>query len=383
MKKVVVFLLILMTVLMTGCWNYREIETLSIVAGFAIDKGNGGTGYHLTIETLDTSGGGGSGSQTSVKSKIIEMNGDTLFDAVRNAVEISDKKLYWGDCKTAIISNQLASEGIDPILDWIGRDSELRLTQNIFVSKEQSAAEIIKQKSLANPITSYAINKADQNNQQYLLKSPYMQLYKVNDTLGAEGESLYLPALDISKQNENSPELAGTAIFEKDKLLGFLGSEETKYLLFIKNQVAGGLLLVNENSAVPNITLEIKKSSTKISTVLTGKTPKIEISIKTEANLGEMETATDLKSVAFLKKVEKDAGSTLENKIKQLISKDQNEYGSDIFGFGNTIYQSNPYYWDQIKPKWNQLFKSLNVEVSATVEIGNTALSKTKVKGGE
>jgi hypothetical protein len=90
-KTLVMILLLSITIFMTGCWNSRELETLAIVAGFAIDKGSNGSGYHLTFETLDESGAGGGsggGGQTSIQSQIIESDGNTLFDADRNALKI-------------------------------------------------------------------------------------------------------------------------------------------------------------------------------------------------------------------------------------------------------------------------------------------------------
>lgn len=388
-KAIAVILLVFIAVSMTGCWNYRELENLAIVSGFAVDKGTNGAKYHLTIETIDTSGsgggnsGGGGGGQSAISSEIIETDGDTIFDAVRNTLTVSDKKLYWGDCKVAIISSQLAAEGIAPLLDFINRDSEPRLTIDLFVSKENTAADVIVQKSPTNPITSYAIDKIAEDDSDYLSKVPYMQLYKVNDVLGSDGESLFLPALILDHENKNAPEADGTAVFKKDKLIGFLTGDESKYLLFVKGQVKGGLFLVAEGGTVPNITLEIKKCQTTTSADLTGKTPKIKINVQIEAALGEMETSADYDTESGIKKVEGDAEKTLDGNVKHLISEVQNKYDSDIFGFGDSIRQDDPYYWNGIKPEWNSLFKSLDVEVSADVMIKNTALTKSNVKVGD
>ena len=371
---------------MTGCWNYRELETIAMVAGFSIDKGETGSGYHMTFEVLDESGGGGnggSGSPSALRSTLIESDGDTIFDAVRNALKKSDKKLYFGECKAVILSRQLAFEGITPLLDWINRDSEPRLTENLFVSKEATAADVLRQKSPVNPITSYALEKIITNDPDFLAKTPFMQLYKVNGALGGQGISLVLPALDIGRQQgDTPPELAGTAVFKKDKLLGFLGSEESKYLLFAQDQVGGGVLLVAESSDTPDTTLEIISSKTEITVLSKGGSPKLGIAVKMEAALGETETALDLSSESGIHKLEQDAARTLESRIGKLIHKTQNEYDSDIFGFGNSIYKDEPRYWDEIAPRWDSLFKNLKADISADVKIKNTALAKSNVKAG-
>ncbi|TCX53515.1 Ger(x)C family spore germination protein [Dehalobacter sp. 14DCB1] len=381
-RKVLIFLSIFITILMTGCANYRELETLAVVTGTAFDKGSDGAGYHLTFEILGQSAGGGA-QGPAVKSQLIESDGNTIFDAVRNALKKSDKKLYYGDCKTVIISNELAREGIAPVLDWLNRDSEPRITIDLFISKEKTAKEVIEQKSLNNPITSYALSNIDKNNPKFLSKTAYVQLYQANNMLGGEGISLILPALDIANnQNDKITELGGTAVFKKDKLLGYLGSDESKYLVFTKNQVTSGLLIINMESASPGISLEIIESKTKVIPILTGKLPEMKIEIKMQVALGEMQTSANLNTESGIKKIEEKASATIEANIKQLITKVQREYDSDIFGFGSAIYKNNPDYWKEMKPQWDSLFQSLNIDVSAEVEIINTGLSKSKVKVG-
>ena len=385
MKKTLIAILwTLLSISMTGCWNYRELETLAVVTGVAVDKGVNSTGYHLSVEILDTSGDGGGdgGGQNAIKSKIIETDGDTIFDAVRNAVKKSDKKLYFSDCKAVIISKQLAGEGIAPILDWLSRDSELRLTLAMFISKENTAKDVLKQQSPTNAITAYSLDKIGANDPQFLSKAPYMQLYQVNNTLGSKGSSLALPALSIAQnQDGRLPQLDGTAVFQKDKLLGFLDSEESKYLLFTKNQVKGGLFVFNESPAVSKITLEIEKSETAVS-VIKGEVPKIRVAVKMDTALGEMETSSDFETEDGIEKLQKDASASLTADIRRLITKVQNQYGSDILGFGTTVYKNDPRYWKKIEPQWDELFKSLEVDVSAEVTIKNTALIKKNIKVG-
>ncbi len=386
MKKHMITLALTLTlnaVLLTGCWNYRELDTMAIVAGMAFDKSENGTGYHLTAEILDEAGGGGEQGPT-IKSQIVESDGATMFDAARNALKRSNKKLYYGDCQTVIFGDEVARDGIAPLLDWFVRDPEPRITIDIYISKAGTAKEIIEKKSLGNPITSFALAKIDENNPKSLSKSIYTKIYQATNMLGGEGISLTLPALDITlNQNEALPEIDGVAVFKKDRLLGYLESEESKYLAFLKDQVIGGLLLINMESAAPDISLEILKNNTKITPDLTGGLPKIKIETHTQVSLGELLTSTDLITASGLEAVEKRASETMEKNIRELISKVQREYGTDIFGFGSAIYKADPEYWKKIKPQWDRMFSSLDIEISSEINLKTTAHLRTKIKAGE
>lgn len=376
-------LILAAVVLMAGCWNYRELNTMMIVAGIAVDKGGENGKYHVTFETLDVSGGSGE-KQSSIKSLLIESDGDTIFDTARNALEKSDKRLYFGACEIVIISDELAREGIANILDWVGRDAEPRISIDIYVAKGKSAKEVIGRKSLTDPITSYALGRMDEIGRTSLSKSVYVQLYKANNMLGGEGISLVLPTLNtVSNKDTEIPVYGGTAIFKKDKLVGYLSDDESKYLAMIKNEVFGGLLLVGVDSGAPDISLEIMENNVQITPVLTGDRPKIKVAVTMKAALGEMETAVDLASQQGMAKAEKAASENIAANIARVIKKAQDEYGSDIFGFGNAIFKTAPGYWYSIKPGWDAMFRSLDISISAKVEIANTGELMKKAKVNE
>ena len=48
------------------------------------------------------------------------------------------------------------------------------------------------------------------------------------------------------------PEANGIAVFKKDKLLGYLSSEETKYFLMATDEVKGGLLTFSSAGMGPD-----------------------------------------------------------------------------------------------------------------------------------
>src|SRR3954464_15479484 len=48
-----IILLIGFALLLTGCWDQRELSTITVITGMAIDKGKNGK-YKLTIEAINT-----------------------------------------------------------------------------------------------------------------------------------------------------------------------------------------------------------------------------------------------------------------------------------------------------------------------------------------
>ena len=79
MKKkiiIVIFLMAIFPLILCGCWNYREIDTLAIVAGMAIDKDPISNKYILTTEIITPQA---TGVTAIIGSELYTSEGDSVF----------------------------------------------------------------------------------------------------------------------------------------------------------------------------------------------------------------------------------------------------------------------------------------------------------------
>ena len=157
-KLFLILILIILMMILSGCWNYKDIEDMVIAAGMAVDKDEDSGDYLLTIEVVNNQPSG-QGSESESKSVLIESEGKTIFDAMRNAIMKSGKKIFWGHCKLIIISESIAREGIIPVLDMMWRDAETRPDIWTLISKEKTAGEIYKSKSELEDIISFYLDE--------------------------------------------------------------------------------------------------------------------------------------------------------------------------------------------------------------------------------
>ncbi len=376
-KQYVSVLLILSILLpLSGCWNYREVESLVMVSGFAIDKGQNGYKYHITYEFLDL-------SNDKMGSKLIESDGDSIFDCARKAVGKIGKKLYFSDCKLVVMSKEIASGGILTLTDWLMRDTEPRININLAVSGEKTAADILRLKPIANPLVGLEMWQALEKNISTLGEAPDIKLYEVNNVLAAETDSLILPLLISSTDSkEKTAEFGGTAIFKDDRMVGYLNRDETKYLLMIRGQLKGGLLLTSMKDNNKDITLEISECKTKLAHSMTDQELSMDVSVNIKAFLAEDDTDKNYASIQGLDQIKESAKNTLDYGITTLVKKVQSEYGSDIFGFASSIHRTDPDLWKKLKPDWDKEFKNLKITASSKVSILDTATRRTKSKEG-
>lgn len=383
MKHIKVLLLLIcllsMTALISGCWNYREVENLAIVSGLAIDKKD--DGYLVTTEIIDIKGV----KESKISTKLLSVEGPSIFDAVRNTIKIAGKRLYFSHAKVVVINRKIAEEGLIPVMDWLGRDNEPRYTLYLLISKENSAEEILSQYTITSEVPSFELNemlKAERS----LSNTLEIEEWEFINDLAATGISATLPTVDLTEYNGKlTPEITGTGVFKKDKLVGFLDAEETKTMMFIKDKIKGGLLTRKEyeDSTPTNISLEIYKNKTKLKPHYANGKITMEINTSTDVSIGEIGGEENYIDEAGRIKMKENFEASLENSIKTLVKKVQEEYGSDIFGFGKTVKLDMPDVWKQIEPQWEQLYKDVHVEVHSTMNIMNSAFQSKPIKVGD
>jgi spore germination protein KC len=366
--------------MMQGCWNYKEIDSMNIVAGFAIDRGYEGYKYHLTIDIADTSR---AGKDKPVQTDLVESEGDTIMDAIRNTMKRTGMKLYFPNCQIAIISRDVAQDSILPVLDFLMRDAEPRLTMELLISEEKTAKEVLQQAPTTMSITSFEIDKMYELSEKYQPATIYQVLYQNYNTLADEGRALTMASVRLSDNNgAKTAVLNGTAIFNKDKLAGFLTTEDSKYCLFVMDGVTAGVIDVKAPTGNTVAALEVFGNKTTVTPIVENGKIRFTIHTETDAALDELDETADVLDKDNLHAFETLAEKQLQENIARVIGMVQQQYGLDIFGFCDALHRSDLQTWRQVQQNWDSVFKNMQVDVSCKINIRNGASEKGPAKIG-
>lgn len=382
MKKRIALLLLLAVIpLFAGCWNYREIESLSIVAGAGIDWDKEKEEYTLYVEVVKTSGG----QEPQFKPEVIEIRGETVFDAVRNIINVSGKRLYWSHAQVLFLSEEAAKERLIDILDWFIRDAEPRYTADIYILKDTKFMDLFKADPTTEDILSHEIHSKGEN-ESSLVKAPKVEIYQMVNMVSSENQAAYAPCVTVKSQEHDRKvtEISGTMVFKKDKLIGHLEPEETKYFLYAIDKAKGGLLVkqkIREKDAF--ISLEVFKNKTDVKPTYNDGVITMEIKTRTEAAIGENGSTVNYMEPSNSAVLKAEMEKQLEDGIKKVIKKVQEEYGADIFGFAALLNNAMPEIWNQVKDKWDEEFKKIQVKVKSEIVLRNSGQSIRSLEVGE
>jgi spore germination protein KC len=378
LKKVILaFISLILLISVTGCWNYSEVDDISIVAGVGIDKGESEGELSVTVEIVDTKEGMKS---SPAGFKILTLSGKTIFEIARGIISITGKKLFWSHSKVIVLSEEVAREGVIKVIDWYNRDTETRSDVYIFVSKEKTAKEVISLSSVTESITAFALAQ-QMRSEKNVSTAPVVEIWDFIDKLEASGEFAMAPLINIHEQNKTkNAQVSGTAIFSMDKMVGTISGEETKYMLFAINQIEGGVLPLNDEQGKPAFSLEILSNKTKVKPAWIDGKLQMQINTETQVGLDEVMTPEEFNNINSKNVLEERAGKELQERILSIIHRVQKDYHADIFGFGELIHERMPQTWKKVKENWGQEFSELDVVVNSKVIIKSSGQTNRSIQ---
>ena len=107
----------------------------------------------------------------------------------------------------------------------------------------------------------------------------------------------------MNTDDKNMPVFCGTAVFKKSRLIDYLDVEETKAMLFLKNEIEGGILVTRTDSA--RISHEILGNNTKTG-IKSGKERILfDISVKTRTAIDEVTGSVEFSNPDVLDEIKK------------------------------------------------------------------------------
>ena len=142
MKKILLtFFTLLIIFLLTGCYNYKEINQMAIISSIGIDKDETKNEYIVSAQVMNSKESEESqDSQITVYSR----KGKTIHEALRDLTLKSPRRLYGNHLSKIVLSEEVASEGIQNILDIFNRVTEVRNEFVITIVKDAKASDVLK-----------------------------------------------------------------------------------------------------------------------------------------------------------------------------------------------------------------------------------------------
>ena len=371
MKRVIIIFTIVF--LLSGCYNYKELNKLAIVSSVSIDKSN--NEYLVGAQVINIKN---KEDTSSSNVTVYEAKGKTIEEALRKMTMKSDKKLYGGHLNKLVISEDVAKDSIINIIDLFQRLPEIKDEFTITISKDIEANKVIKMITSSESIPAdYVKNTIDSSDLQsaltYSSKLDEFVSYYLKDYIDP-----VISVIRVKNYNDNSTKtsnkettysnskivLDNIAITHNGKFEKYLNDNETIGYNFIKDNINQMIIPIKCGKNYSSISILSSKTKNKV--IKKGNYYVITFNIKSNATINEYNCKKDLDNEKTINFLERES----ERKIKKYINDALDvKSKSEFLGLKRIIYLNYPQYKDEdYKIKTN-----IKVNISRNGDIRNSS----------
>lgn len=379
MHKFRIIIFLLPFFLLTGCWNYSELNDLSIVTGISIDKD--GDNFVVNYMISNANKNDAKSGSNNASTVLYEGIGETLSTATTNINQKLPKDPYLSHLEVIVMSEEVAKEDVLDILDFLLRNPESRKEIFVLVSKDVAAKDTL---SIVTPLETFPSQNLKGNITSSVTHTTTTMTVKYSKFLNDIVEQGIEPALGVievegdikegqsQESNEQSRQdavikLTTTAIFKKDKLVHFSNEEESIAINLLNENIKSTYIKTEYGDG--NIIIHLTDTSVKREFKMDGERPRFTLTVEANGSLLEVNSKIDIEESKTIQEIKKKAEEDFAKLLQTGIDVAQ-EYQTDIFGLGNTVYKKNLKYWKTVKEKWNdEVFPKIEIEIKAKINL--------------
>ena len=412
---IIIIILSLLYTLFTNSTSSQRLDDLAYVVAIGVDVGEVDT-YKVSFQvstvkssSSDSSGGsgeGGSGDSSSGGTSSGSERGPTY---IVNTVECSsidmginllntyvNKQINLSHCKILLISENVAKNGVSPIIYTLVNKVEIRPDCNIIISKiptedfintvQPSTQDVLAKyfdltSSSTEQETGYSQNITLSQFYSYL-KDPFCQPYAALGTVSnpkGKKEFTNKNATGIDKtagniQSESKEplvELLGLAVFRDDVLVGELTGMETVCHLILKNELQECTISIpspfNDNNV--DIYVSIQKSP-KINVYIDKNgSPFVKINVNIISRLLSFNNNQSKITQESISQVETAAENYITNELYNYLNKTSKDLQSDVSSIGKYAVSNFLTQEDWNNYNWLKNYSSCTFQVTTDITL--------------
>lgn len=367
-----VILTLTLALLMTGCWDAKDVDQRSFVMGIAFDLAETEDRYVMTIELPVLSGFASQSSGEGPKSVMFSTVGTSVAQMATHFESRTWRELFFGHTQAIIISGDAARKSIRPFLDFFDRNPRIDRRLTLFISQGE-AQEIFKTKDPREDLVSVYLNQMlnTLTNTALVVKMNFQDSLR---NLESNGDTI-LPRV---RSSGTEAVIAGGALIKDYKLIAWLGENETRAAAFLYNNVSGGLIVVNVDDNLYAYAMRSASSETKAK--LKDNQLIFEIEVKSEGDIIEVYYEEAQGPSAFdIAKIEDKLNQLIANEILHLVTKLQ-DLKTDPIGFDRLVFRSYPKFWKEHAKDWkDKIFPQAKFEIKTTFRVRRTGIVEKEV----
>ncbi len=372
---IMVCMFIYIAVIMTGCWDMRDIDKRLFVGSVGIDTSDIPQKHMITFSlpvarmiagSQESAGGSG-----KIKSAMLESTvASSVTEGATNLALRLNRELFFEHMRIVIIGEDAAKEGLNDIIDPFFRQTEFNRRSQIAIA-EGEAKKILEINPWAERLKAEYLETILENQN---LSGKFYSIdlgHFMHNIHATEGNSL------VSKISPDKEEVSigGAAVIKNLRLVGWLSEEEIQGVNLFLGELRGGSIEVRDTEGLGRISFSISRTSRKLKLVSSGPVPEFHLKVEVTGDVTETEERVKL-DLKDLKKIEDLVSNELKSNILKGAGKLQNDYKVDLLNLCDYMYKYHPKLWRSYEKRWEEIFPNVKLTVDVKTVVTDIGVGR-------
>lgn len=382
-KKVIIYM-VMIAILLTGCWDQIEIEERADVRLIGIDM-------YVPPENVQEQTMKGGQSDNALdqpyiftfvfpEHEIEEMDnivissvGKSMYGVSRVLANRTDKQMFLGHLRSIVLNSDVIQDEkkFRSIMGAIESD-ELISRRVFLLISDEPVQDILNINPDMNPLIGQFI--ADMlSRKDRTSKVPAGDVGSILKDLHESGNTL-IPKI-IS--GETDVKVAGSALIKNYEFVGWLDEVDTMQIMIFKGEAdTVGIRGINYKGV--NIPIDTRIQHTKLNLVQNEENIKIRAEIQAEGGIKQtyLRGEYDILDSDIVLDIEETAAQLMKEQIESAVDTVQNEFQTDVLNIDRFLRQYHCCVWKEVSDDWEEIFPNIDIEVVFNLKLRRVGLVK-------
>ncbi len=372
MKRFKIIPLVLIALLLlTSCWDQKDLDKLMIVYGVGIDKSleiNSDSRYLITIGFPTIS------EEATQKKMEYSTPARSLADSYDKLQKKAYREISYDNTRVIVFGEDVASLGIIHHVDAMLREPLFPGTARFAVVEGRAVDLFDLEPPVSLFVSTFLYESIEQSSQA--TSAPFMTLRKFHNDYHTRGIEPVMPYITYS-QEPGVIYVGCTALFRDDKLLEVIHGNHSQALMILRGEVYGGFYTArhtdNEDSLDDYLTIKLLGSKNKIEAKVIDDKITIFHKISIDSVLSEYTAYEPIFDTDRIEEFEKLVTNSLKGDITSTLNILQSTLQNDNIGYGKYVRAQLPDYFQA--DNWNEQFSHINIVLEVEVSIRSIGIT--------
>ena len=379
----------MISLLLTGCWDSVEIDRKAFVSTIGIDIGDDIDVRSKMINSKEST------SEKSIENNntlrvtygfpdvrnmnakkgtaaelAITVDGYSMTDAYFKAIGKSSRTLHFGHSKILLLSDELFQypEILKEIIDYIEREPSLNRSVIMIIvkgkAKDYAKVKPEMEENIHNYITSLMGNSSKNGTVAPITLTKYIDMLKSYDIS-------MLPVFSL--ENEKDIQLKGMAVIKGFTIKEYLDNNQITDIQILRGDIGACRKAINRDGH--NIDYYLKNVDKNLHIDYKNNKLHLEYVINTEGTLKGYYTEGERLDSGIIEEIEKQFDESMKKDFEEIINFTSNSLKLDVIDIGSDIRRFHRGIWSEVEDNWPEALRTAEISIKVNNDIRNIGLS--------